>query len=58
MNRKMNPVPSRNAAQIEEARPELSEQAIDAFHGARRCLFKDANLAVPPDLQGNLFEEG
>lgn len=27
------------------------------FHGALRCLINDANLDVPPEAQGNLFEE-
>lgn len=27
------------------------------FHGALRCLIHDANLGVPPDAQGSLFEE-
>ena len=27
------------------------------FHGALRCLIDEANLDVPPEAQGNLFEE-
>lgn len=27
------------------------------FHGALRCLIEDANLVVPPEAQGRLFEE-
>ena len=27
------------------------------FHGALRCLIEDANLDVPPEAQGGLFEE-
>lgn len=27
------------------------------FQGALRCLIKDANLALPPESQGNLFAE-
>ena len=28
------------------------------FHGALHCLIADANLEVPPEPQGDLFEEG
>lgn len=27
------------------------------FHGALRCLIEDANLDVPPEAQGSLFED-
>ncbi len=29
-----------------------------SFHGALQCLIADANFEVPPEPQGDLFEEG
>ena len=40
----------------EDAYAEPTDRYGD-FHGALRCLIDDANLEVPPELQGNLFEE-
>ncbi len=40
----------------EDAHAESTDRYGD-FQGALRCLIKDANLEVPSELQGNLFEE-
>lgn len=53
---------SRNLAQVQIDLPTLAEQrAIAAilsdFHGALCCLIADANFEVPPEPQGDLFEE-
>ena len=40
----------------EDAFAEPTDRYSD-LHGALRCLIKDANLEVPSELQGNLFEE-
>jgi hypothetical protein len=40
----------------EDAYAEPTDRYGD-FHGALRCLFKDANLDPPPEPQGRLFEE-
>ena len=40
----------------EDAYAEPTDRYGD-FHGALRCLIKDANLKVPPESQSNLFEE-
>ena len=40
----------------EDAYAEPTDRYGD-FHGALRCLIEDANLVVPPEAQGNLFEE-
>lgn len=40
----------------EDAYAEPTDRYGD-FHGALRCLIDDANLEVPPESQGNLFEE-
>ena len=40
----------------EDAFAEATDHYGDLY-GALRCLFDDANFAVPPDPQGNLFEE-
>lgn len=30
----------------------------DDFNGALRCMFDDANIKAPPEVQGDLFEKG
>ncbi len=40
----------------EDAYAEATDRYGD-FHGALRCLIDDANLDVPPAVQGSLFEE-
>ena len=40
----------------EDAYAEPTDRYGD-FHGALRCLIDDANLEVPPEAQGQLFEE-
>jgi hypothetical protein len=40
----------------EDAYAEPTDRFGD-FHGALRCLIDDANIEVPPDAQGSLFEE-
>ena len=40
----------------EDAYAEPTDRYGD-FYGALRCLIDDANLEVPSELQGNLFEE-
>ena len=40
----------------EDAYAEPTDRYGD-FHGALHCLIADANLAVPPEPQGRLFEE-
>ena len=40
----------------EDAYAEATDRYAD-FGGALRCLIEDANFSVPPEDQGNLFEE-
>jgi len=40
----------------EDAYAERTDRFGD-FHGALRCLIEDANLVIPPEAQGRLFEE-
>ncbi len=40
----------------EDAYAEPTDRHAD-YQGALRCLIEDANIEIPPDSQGRLFEE-